>query len=71
MSDTFGGLIPVLAKPLISLFSPDKPKPLPERKPIPSPDDEAVRRAKAESLMKQRARGGRASTILSDRETLG
>jgi hypothetical protein len=41
---------------------------------MPSPDDEAVRRAQRRSVAQQRQRSGRASTILTpteDRETLG
>lgn len=35
---------------------------------MPAADDEAVKRAKRRSLMKQKGRGGRASTILTDGE---
>ena len=39
---------------------------------MPLPDDEAVARAKRESILRQRGRGGRSSTILSDdSDTLG
>lgn len=37
---------------------------------MPAPDDEAILRAKRNSIIRQRARHGRDSTILSD-ETLG
>ena len=40
--------------------------------PMPEPDDATVKKAKRRSVMAQRQRSGRASTILSDdTETLG
>lgn len=41
------------------------PAPTTERV-MPLPDDEAVRRARKASILKQRGRSGRSSTILSD-----
>ena len=39
---------------------------------MPVADDEAIRRAKKQSIIRQMSRGGRESTILtSDSETLG
>lgn len=38
---------------------------------MPSPDDEATKLARRRSIASQVKRGGRASTILTDRETLG
>ena len=44
---------------------------IPEPTVIPLAEDEAAKRAKRRSLMRQRARGGRASTILSAADKLG
>jgi hypothetical protein len=51
----------------------DTPKmPKPEKaKVMPSPDDEAARLARRRNIASQVKRGGRASTILTDKETLG
>lgn len=51
----------------------DTPKmPTPEKaKVMPSPDDEAAKLARRKNIAAQKKRGGRASTILTDRETLG
>lgn len=38
---------------------------------MPLPDDQAVANAKKEAIIRQRARGGRSSTILTDGEVLG
>lgn len=43
---------------------PEAPKPEPV-KPMPAPDDAAVKRAKRRSIATQAARGGRASTVLT------
>ena len=50
----------------------DKPAALPAPEPVmPIADDEAVLRARRRSVAQQIQRGGRSSTILTDRETLG
>ena len=38
---------------------------------MPSPDDEAANLARRKSIATQRKKGGRASTILTNTETLG
>jgi hypothetical protein len=38
---------------------------------MPLPDDQAVANAKKEAIIRQRARGGRSSTILTGGDTLG
>ena len=54
-----------------------KPPAMPELPDIPEPtviplaEDEAAKKARRRSLMRQRARGGRASTILSTADKLG
>lgn len=51
-----------------------KPKaPPPPKAPavMPTPDDEAIQKAKKAQLAAMMQRSGRASTFLSDRETLG
>ena len=50
-----------------------KAEPTPEVTPptMPLPDDEAIARARKEAILRQRARGGRSSTILTDDDTLG
>lgn len=51
-----------------------KPKaPPPPKEPavMPLPDDEAIKKAKKANLAAMMQRTGRASTFLSDRETLG
>jgi len=61
---TFG-----LAGALLKPFGKDKKKtPAPAPSPIvmPLPDDEAVRRAKRASIIKQRGRSGRSSTMLTN-----
>ena len=45
---------------------PPPPPKAPEPPPVmPTPDDEAVRRSKSRSVARQRARGGRVSTIFT------
>lgn len=51
-----------------------KAEPVPEREPqvMPMADDEAVRRARRRSILEQRSRSGRSSTMLTgDSESLG
>lgn len=58
------GLLGALTKP----FGTDKPKvaePVAGPKVMPLADDEAIKRAKKASILKQMARGGRTSTMLS------
>lgn len=64
---TFG-----LAGQLIGGKKKAAPAPTPEQRPavMPLADDEAVRRAKRKSIIQQRARRGRESTILTG-DTLG
>ena len=48
------------------------PAPVVEKPPVmPTPDDEAIRQAKKKSIAAVVGRQGRASTILSDSDTLG
>jgi hypothetical protein len=58
------------------LFGGSKPAPvqvpvIPEPTVMPLPDDEASKKAKRRSLLKQQGRRGRASTILSTSDKLG
>ena len=45
--------------------------PPPKPKVMPSPDDDAAKLARRRSMASQVKRGGRASTILTEKETLG
>lgn len=58
---TVGQLIP----------KPPKQPTLPEAQVMPNQDEEEVRRARRRALARQYARRGRASTILTNQETLG
>ena len=48
-----------------------KPKPLPLPAVVPMADEEAVAAAKRKSIFMQNKRSGRASTMLTTRDTLG
>ena len=52
------------------LFGGGEAPKIPEEKVMPLADEEAAKKARKKSIAKQRARAGRASTILSD-EKLG
>lgn len=55
-----------------SIFKkPKAPPAAPPPKAMPVPDDAANRRTKLKGIASSRKRGGRASTILSDKESLG
>lgn len=65
------GLAGVAAK---ALFGKKKKSTTGAEAPVPTmplPDDEAVARARKESIIRQRARGGRSSTILTGGDVLG
>ena len=49
----------------------EPPPPPPPPVPLPEPDDEATRVAKRKRAAETRSQAGRASTILTDTETLG
>lgn len=63
---TFGLLGSSLLKKKKSVSTTSTPVPT-----MPLPDDEAVARARKEAIIRQRARGGRSSTILTDGDMLG
>lgn len=72
------GLSPTKILDPLGLFTKDPdpvvPQPLPPPTPpavMPTADDERIEAARRRRISEQRARSGRASTILSDRETLG
>jgi hypothetical protein len=48
-----------------------KPPKAPGAKPMPAQDDDAIMAARRRQIAEMQARGGRASTILSQDETLG
>lgn len=50
--------------------SPQYPQ-LPQEKVMPKNDEDARKKARRRSIARQRARSGRQSTMLTDRETLG
>ena len=54
---------------LATIFGPAKMPEIPEATPMPEPDSDEVRRARRRSMIAQRGRGGRESTVLTD--TLG
>lgn len=60
-----------LPDPLDKVLFGGKGKPVPPTLTMPLPDDEAVAMARRRSIADQRRRGGRQSTILTDRDTLG
>lgn len=61
-----GGLIGSALKGKKKPDAPEVPAPV-----MPLPDDEAIRAAKKRSIISQRGRAGRSSTILTDNDTLG
>lgn len=68
-----GGREKAPAPPPQIVVAPPPPAPEPAKPAVmPTVDDDAVRKAKAASVIKQRSRQGRQSTILtSDGDTLG
>ena len=69
-----GGAVKKVVKSVSGILgaggAPKIPQP-PKPKVMPSPDDDAAKLAKRRSIATQVKRGGRASTILTDKETLG
>lgn len=73
-----GGFIKSILGPVGSLLfgkekAPKQPK-LPALAPVtvmPTPDDDAVRRARRRNLISQLAQSGRESTVLTSSDTLG
>ena len=67
-----GSLIKGVFNAVTSIFTgPEEPKvakppPIPEPAVMPTPDDEATRRARARSVQVQQQRRGRASTIFTE-----
>lgn len=72
IGSVFKGVTDILTSPFTALM-PKKPKypVLPPEKPMPVGDEAEKRKARRRAIAAQRARSGRASTILSQRETLG
>ena len=66
--DLWGDYWPDSIKPQNWFKRPKMPE-IPEATPMPEPDSDEVRRARRRSMIAQRGRGGRESTILTD--TLG
>ena len=63
-----GSMLGIVEEPAAVIAAPT-PAPV---TPMPEPDDAAVKKARRRSMVAQRQRSGRASTILSDdSETLG
>jgi hypothetical protein len=68
--DAWGKIVPdATANMFDGLFEGPKMPDIPEATPMPEPDSDEVRRARRRSMIAQRGRGGRESTILTD--TLG
>jgi|32_taG_2_1085360.scaffolds.fasta_scaffold70864_2 hypothetical protein len=56
---------------LNDMFKSPKYPQLPPEKVMPKNDEEARKKARRRSIARQRARSGRASTMLTNKETLG
>lgn len=67
-----GGVVKAVTSPFASVLGfGEKPPSLPKPVVAPTPDDEAIRRARRRAIETASARSGRASTVLSDYTSSG
>lgn len=68
-----GGIVKAVGNVFSTILGGGAPKPPTPAAPtvMPTPDDDAMKKAKRQSMAEQMSRGGRQSTILTDSDKLG